>query len=255
MDYFLSARDLEPESGAQDHYTETLIRLNNLPTYYYRPTVSADAKRSDFDLPEGRNLYLCPHIHQKFHPDFDDVIGGILRKDKAGSVVLVRSTSTTDAKSALQARLRSAIPDVFDRITFLPRVPNPDFLQFLSVADAVLDPLHFGCGRMIYEATAVGVPIVTCPGQFMRARVVSALYKRMGITECVVQDQTSYIDTAVRLATDRRWRQAIVDRIRQRSHVVFEQEEAVLEMAEFFKQAVRAADQGRKIEHWNPDHA
>ncbi len=253
LDYFLSAKDLEPEQGADDHYTETLIRLNELPTYYHRPTGPADANRCDFGLPESGNLYLCPHTLYKFHPDFDEIMGGILRADETGHVVLVNSHE--QATSELQTRLSSVIPDVADRVIFIEKVPNPNFLEFLSLADVVLDTLHFGCGRMVFECTAVGVPTVTLPGDFMRARVVYAVYKRMGITECIVEDQASYIDTAVRLATDRSWRDEIVGRIRERSHLVFERQEAVQEMAAFFKQAVHAADRGERIDHVSTDHA
>ena len=106
-----------------------------------------------------------------------------------------------------------------------------------------------------FRSLVLGVPTVTLPGEFMRARVVYAVYKRMGITECIVGDKASYIDTAVRLATDRSWRDEIVGRIRERSHLVFEREEAVEEMAAFFKQAVHAADRGERIDHVSTDHA
>ena len=36
IDYFISSRDLEVDTG-DDHYSETLVRLKNPPTYYYRP--------------------------------------------------------------------------------------------------------------------------------------------------------------------------------------------------------------------------
>src|SRR5207245_339131 len=35
IDYFVSSEILEP-AGAEDHYTETLVRLRTLPFYYYR---------------------------------------------------------------------------------------------------------------------------------------------------------------------------------------------------------------------------
>ncbi len=47
------------------------------------------------------------------------------------------------------------------------------FLTLLWAADAVLDPPHFGSGNSSYEAFALGAPIVTWPGAFMRGRVTA----------------------------------------------------------------------------------
>ena len=44
LDYFISS-DLLEADGAEDHYTERLVRLKTLPIYYYRPEVPPRSRR------------------------------------------------------------------------------------------------------------------------------------------------------------------------------------------------------------------
>jgi predicted O-linked N-acetylglucosamine transferase (SPINDLY family) len=51
IDYFLSSKDLEP-ADANDHYTEQLVLLDNLPAYYYRPDLREEPRsRADLACP------------------------------------------------------------------------------------------------------------------------------------------------------------------------------------------------------------
>jgi protein O-GlcNAc transferase len=89
IDYFISAQSIEPED-AQDHYSERLILLDRLPTYYWRPHhVQAGLTRSDFGFPDDAKLYLCPQSSFKLHPDFDVVLATLLRRDPEGRLLLL----------------------------------------------------------------------------------------------------------------------------------------------------------------------
>src|SRR5262249_3326391 len=91
IDYYLSS-DLFESTEADQHYTEQLVRLKNLPTYYYRPTPRYPVRgREYFGLPHGARLYGCPQSIYKFHPDFDELLAGILRADSSAILVLLHS--------------------------------------------------------------------------------------------------------------------------------------------------------------------
>ena len=90
IDYFISMDAAEPEDAAE-HYTETLVRLKALSVYYYRPEPPASLKdRAAFGLPEECHLYSCPQTLFKLHPEFDDLLGAILRRDPQGHPRLAR---------------------------------------------------------------------------------------------------------------------------------------------------------------------
>ena len=237
MDYFISSDKSEPP-GAEEHYSERLILPDRLTTYYYRPELpEALTPRKNFDLPEGYNLYVCPQTLFKFHPDFDDVLGRLLRQDRRGLLVLIEGKHKHWTK-LLRARFLSAFPDVFDRVRFLPMMPTKDFLSLLKLADVILDTPYFGGGSTSLESFACGAPIVTWPGEFMRDRLTLALYKQMGIMDCVAGDVQSYLDIAYRLANDKTWSNEIRDKIRTNADVLYEDIEAVRELERFFETAV-----------------
>jgi protein O-GlcNAc transferase len=242
MDYFISSENAELP-GADDHYSERLIRLKKLPIYYYRPDIpEKQAARGSFGLDDGYNLYVCPQTLFKFHPDFDTALGEILRGDQRGILVLIEG-NFNHWTELLVERFNSAFPDVSDRVKFLSRMSEKDFFSLLMLADVVLDPFHFGGGNSSLEAFACGVPVVTLPSPFLRGRLTLALYGQMDVMDCVACDLKSYVNIALRLGNDKNWREEIRAKIKSRSDILFEDVEAVRELEGFFEWAVAKKNQ------------
>ncbi|MDO8123228.1 MAG: hypothetical protein Q6364_02470 [Candidatus Hermodarchaeota archaeon] len=238
MDYFISSSIAEPPEG-EHHYSERLVLLKRLPIYYYRPQLSGEpSSREAFALPNDFKLYVCPQSLFKFHPDFDEVLHAILCQDPRALLVLIEGKHEHWTKM-LRDRFAGAFPDAIDRVRFLPRMTREDFLSLLMVADVVLDTIHFGGGNTSLEAFALGVPIVTLPGRFLRGRLTLALYKQMGVMDCVARSVESYVNLALRLANDKTWRDEIRAKIRGRADVLYEDMEAVRELECFFEWAVK----------------
>ncbi len=240
VDYFLSSQDLETE-GADNHYSEELVRAENVGTYFYRPEPRGPVKsRADFGLPDDRILYLCPQTLFKFHPDFDLLLGEILRRDPRAELVLVCATYPQWGE-LLMGRFRSSIPDVTGRMRILPRQDETDFFQLMALSDVLLDTIYFTGGVSSYEAFSLGVPIVTMPSGFMRGRMTYALYRKMGVMDCVARTPKEYIEIALRLGTDPDWRRAVREKILGACDVLFENIAAVRELENFFVKAVETA--------------
>jgi len=247
IDYFLSCSDLEPP-GAEGHYGERLIRHRCLPACYARPAVAdATFDRRAAGLPDDAALYVCPQSPFKLHPDFDAAIGGILRGDPAGRVVLLRGTDA-HFEALLRARFARTIPDVADRIAFLGWMPRREFLGLVAAAHAMLDPFHFGGGNSSFEAMAAGTPVVTWPGAFARGRVTLALYRQLGIDDAVARDADDYVRIAVRLGRDAAERARLSALIGARSGALFDTAEPAVELARFFVAAVDAARRGERLD-------
>jgi protein O-GlcNAc transferase len=126
---------------------------------------------------------------------------------------------------------------VHDRIVFLPRMPAGDYLSLIALADVMLDTVHFNGMNTSLEAFAVATPVVTLPAALQRGRHTQAMYRRMGMDDLIAGDAGAYVDTAVRLANDPVARGAASDRIRERSHVLFEDVAVVREFERFFRAA------------------
>jgi len=238
MDYFISSENLEPPA-AQEHYSERLVLLKHLPAYYYRPAPPEQVfSRQKFGLPEDCNLYVCPQAIFKFHPDFDPALAEILRRDPRALLVFLEGSYKHFTKQVWE-RFKCTFPGSVDRVRFLSFMPHNDFLSLLMLADALMDPPHFGGGNTTYESFALARPIVTWPGPFMRGRVTLACCKQTGVTDCVANDAQSYIEIALRLANDKPWRDEVRDKIRAKADLLFEDMEAVRELEHFFEKAVK----------------
>ncbi len=248
MDYFLSATVFEQEN-AQEHYSERLIKLKQPGIYYTRPTLPEAGSRETFSLPSAGSLYLCPQTSFKLHPEYDQIIGELLRRDSQGWFVLLEGISS-HWDDLLRQRWAETIPDVAERICFVRRLSQAEYLQLLMLGDVMLDPIHFGGGNTSLEAFAVGLPIVTLPGEFLRSRLTYGFYQQMGLLDCVVWDAKSYVEVAYRLAHDSEWRRHIQQEIRRRDSVLYENQSAVLEIARFFQLAITAYDCHQTIQTW-----
>ena len=237
VDFFLSNVDLDTED-AQSHYVERVIRHRHLPVYYHRPKLPPQQKeRADLGVSKSANLYLCPQSLFKLHPDFDPLLRQILERDPAGQLVLIE-WKYRDWTRLLRKRLTRSMPAVVDRIKWLRRLGTNDFLRLMGHADVMLDPICYGGGNTTLEAIAMGVPIVTWPGPFMRSRVTYACYRQMGLDDCVASSAQEYVDLAVRLGTDKQYRSQVATKILARNDVLYENHDAVGELEQFFVDAV-----------------
>ena len=250
MDYFIS-NDLFEPPDAQAHYSETLVQLRDLPTlaYYYKPKVPANcAARESFGLPADATLYVCPQTLYKLHPDFDGILRGILERDARALVILIAG-QFREFTDRLRARFARSMPSQAPRIVFLPFMAFDRFMQLLCLADVVLDTVHFNGMNSSLQAFAAGTPVVTLPGRLQRGRHTLAMYRKMGIEDCIAADSREYIDIAVRVASDRAYAEVVRRRILARNHVLFEDIRVVQEFERFFVDAL-AAMQPQNAEAW-----
>ena len=234
IDDFLSADTAEPDDAAA-HYTEQLIRFPHLGCWYERPAVPESlCRRSDLGLPEVCPIYSCPQTLFKLHPVLDDVFRGILEQDSRGIIVLLNGRYP-QWTALLKARLSRTLGPHQDRIRFLPALPRDKYLALLRVSDVVLDPLHFSGGNSSYEALAMGTPVVTCPGGFLRSRLTLAMYRQMNYTELVCDTPSDLVGRACRLVADPEYATQVRQQIAARSAVLFEDQTAVDAWADYFR--------------------
>jgi predicted O-linked N-acetylglucosamine transferase (SPINDLY family) len=243
MDYFISSDLLEPDDG-ESHYSERLIRLKHIPNYYPRPTWPVPrADRDRFDLQPEQHVYVCAQNPWKIQPDFDFLAGEILRRDPRGVLLLVEARWPY-VTAAIGERFCRSFPDCADRIRFVPRMIQADYLTLLATADVALDTVHYSGGaNSVYDALSVGTPVVTLPTALHRGRYTLAAYRTMGMTACVAKSPVEYVELAVRLATDSDHRRSVSNEIAATRGALFDNLAAVRELEDLFEDL---ALQGRR---------
>lgn len=239
MDWFVSCEGLEPEDG-DAHYSERLVRLPRLSTYYFRPPVPATPKpRSAFGFGDSDHVYFCQQNLRKVQPDFDELVAGILRADPKGHVAFVQDKQPALSR-LLMARLQRAMPDVFSRVRMLPRLDEPEYLGLCVAADVILDSTRYGGGaNTIYDAFAAGTPVVTLPTRFHRGRYALAAYRQIGVEGGVASDPADFVAKAVGFATEPDRRAAFVKELAAKSPDLLQDQRAVDELADWFSAVIR----------------
>lgn len=242
VDYYVSSRLVEPAEAAE-HFTERLVQFEGLTSYQRRVPPPAPATRDEFGLPRSGTLYICPGRLGKLHPESDPLLAAVLRGDPQGTLVLLEGKDSQAAR-ALRRRFQGTLAGVHERVLFLPAQAPENYHRLLSVADVFLDAPHYSAGFTGYDAFSLDLPIVTLPGGLGMGNYVRACYRKMDLEELVSGTPEEYVSQAVRLGTDREYREAVRALLQQRSELLFEDLAAVREHEQFFETALAGARLG-----------
>lgn len=233
LDYFVSSKHLEVE-GAQSHYTERLVGLEHLNTYYLRPSCRDLITRDYLACSASEILYVCPQNLFKLHPDFDPLLERILREVPSSKLVLIEGNCPRHTL-LLKERLQRTMPGVLGRVHFIPRLNQEQFLSLLKIADVMLDPLHFGGGSTTIQALSFGTPVVTLPSAFLRGRISYACYQQMGFEQLIARDIDHYCEIAIRLGQNRDLRENVRSELCEKSGMLFSNQNVIQECEAFLE--------------------
>ncbi|MGE4552478.1 MAG: hypothetical protein AB7D57_05170, partial [Desulfovibrionaceae bacterium] len=225
MDYFLSCDCMEPETGAEAWYTERLVRLPGA-SLWYEPIRRAapPLTRADFGLPEDAVLLFSPQSLFKYLPRHDAFFPRTAAAAGAGAdgvrcvFVFVEHRRAARLTARFRARLERAFaaaglaPD--RHMVLLPHQPPERYRALTACCDAFLDSLGWSGFNTAMEAAEAGLPMLTCPGDCLRARHALAVVRGLGLDDAVAADPDQYVAMAARLARDRAWRADLAERVR-----------------------------------------
>jgi protein O-GlcNAc transferase len=231
MDYFLSWEYFET-AASPAHYSEQLLlsRATGNIACYRRPAgEDAALTRASFGFGEDEHLYCCAQQAYKLMPVMDRLFDDVLRRDPKGVIVLFEPLQT-HLREAVENRLKKNHPDLPERIRFLPMQGYPAYLRVLQLSDVVLDSVPFNGYNTTLDALAMGTPVVTLAGNTLRDRFGCGLYKAIGLTELVADNEANYVALALRLAGDADFRASCRTRIVAGWSTLFDDISAVREM-------------------------
>lgn len=241
IDYFVSSEALELPQ-CQEFYTEQVVLPKNMLCYATIPNLPEELKKTkkDFGFSESDHLYVCTQSLFKIHPDFDEALLEILRRDPAGKAIFLQGHYGALAQSLLR-RWEKIMPEMLDRIFILDRLNQRDFLSLQACADVLLDTFHINGGNTTIEALTFGTPVVTMPTRFLRGRLTYGCYRQIGVMDCVTSSVAEYVEIALRLGNDPAYRKEIQAKISAAAPKLFSNLEYVREMEAFFKEAITKA--------------
>ena len=229
IDYYLSSVYYEKDKNPEENYSEKLVLMNSLCTYYYKiienPTL---VNKNYFGFSDVTNIYLSSQVLFKLNPEYDEVINNILINDPNGIVVFIKMNLGSYIQDILIKRLEKTLKHNMTRLHLVEwQTCERDFYKLLSIADVIIDPYPFGGCNTSFSAFSMGIPIVTMPADMINGRFTYGLYKKMDIMDLVAYNFTDYVKLANKCATNKVWRNIISEKIKNNIHLIFHEADSI----------------------------
>ncbi|MCC7411857.1 MAG: tetratricopeptide repeat protein [Gammaproteobacteria bacterium] len=201
VDYRITDAIATP-AAHRHHFVEALARLP-IPHFLCDPSAAIDARRPsrlEVGLPAAGFIYCALNNAYKIEPRVFSIWMRLLRAIPDAVLWLLDGPPGTRANLRAEAARRDVDPE---RLVFAPRVPHARHLARLPLADLFVDTLDCNAHASAADALIAGLPVLTCPGDSMAARVAASIVQGAGLGELVVDGLADYERIALELAGDR----------------------------------------------------
>jgi protein O-GlcNAc transferase len=232
IDYYVSSKFFEiEESQVQNHYSEKICLMNSLSTYYYPPSKLLLPEnyvfkpRSAFKLDDTMNIYGCIQSSFKISEEYEKILDGILRADPKARILM--SYNKPFCRSQADRMMKLMGEANFKRLLFLPPLEIINYTNLIKLMDVMIDPYPFGGCNTSMEAFDLNIPVVTMPTKYLNGRFTFGMYKKMGFIDMIADTPQTYVKLAVKTATDKVWRQTIVEKINKNKHLLFQEKASI----------------------------
>lgn len=241
IDFYLSGQMLEPSNG-QDFYSEKLIKLPNLGTYFEnQPIEAVDPDLESLGINPSIPILLCAGSPSKYTPDYDSVL--IKIAEKVGKCQFVFFHFDENLTAILRERLNNAFAaaklDTNQFLRFIPFLKKEEFHGLLQKADLYLDTVGFSGFNTAMQAIVSNLPIVTIEGSKMRGRLASAILNQIGLQDFVCYSKDEYVDLTVELIQNKELLRSYKDKIIKAKATLFNDVAPIRALESFLTQQIQ----------------
>lgn len=224
IDYFFSSKYYEQEyNDAQNNYSEKLILLNSLCTYYINPVTKYPnlpfKSRYYYGFNDNSVIYFCGQSLFKFNQTYYQYIINIMNNNDRAVLLMLNGDNKIDF-------IKNINHDIINRIHWFNGMSHPDYLNLMNISNVVLDTYPFGGCNSSLEAFALGKVVVTQPSPMINGRFTKGFYDKMKLSHYVTNSMEEYIEFARKLI-DSNYREMIENEIKNNRDVLFNDIETV----------------------------
>ncbi|MBT4044704.1 MAG: tetratricopeptide repeat protein, partial [Rhodospirillaceae bacterium] len=200
LDYLITDHHQVPPEQ-REFFTEKLVYLPDTFMATQRAPVAIEVpSRADCGLPEDAFVFANFNTHYKIEPKMFAIWMRLLRKIPHAVLWLVRGTNSSADNLRREAASRGVAPE---RLIFADKIPHPNHLARLALADLALDNFYHGGGVTTVDCLWVGVPMLTLTGPTPQSRNGATLLSAIGQEDMILHRIEDYEATAFALAGDR----------------------------------------------------
>jgi len=248
MDYLVADQIVIP-AEQREHYAEKIIYL---PSYQAtdsrRPEPRRALTREDLGLPSSGFVFCCFNSNYKIMPATFSVWMRVLARVPGSTMFLYVDNDAAQRNLTIAAERRDVDPG---RLIFGKRLALEDYLARFRAMDLFLDTLPYNAGTTASDALWAGLPVLTCKGHSIAARVAASVLTAIGVPELIVSTYEEYEELAVRLALDPaelgRIRRSIADN--RKSAPLFDCARFTRAMEQAFSRMYERSQSGSPPEH------
>src|SRR5215471_1264615 len=199
MDYLIADAALVPQA-AQRHYAEKIVYL---PSYQAndcrRPIAEGHFSRLELGLPATGMVYCCFNANYKLNPATFGSWMRILQATPGSVLFLYAGSAAVVENLRREARSRGVAAE---RLVFGGKLPFAQYLARYRTADLFLDTLPYNAGTTASDALWAGLPVLTCAGETLAARMGASLLQAVGLPELITANTERYEQLAIELGRD-----------------------------------------------------
>ena len=236
IDYYFSSELME-DKNSQKNYSENLIVLPNLGINYDFPNLS-NIKKPNILNKSNSTIYLNLQSLFKLIPQDDHIYLDILKKNSNCCFWFIQGNNNS-VTSIFKERISKLFKKEgynFEKYSYFhPRCKQEEFFGLIEESDIILDSFNWSGGNTSLEAISLNKPIVTYPSNFMRGRHTYGILKILDIDETIATSKKNYVEIAVKLANEKKFRNSIIDKMKKNKNKLFNDDKSL----KFLEEVIR----------------
>jgi protein O-GlcNAc transferase len=201
IDYWIGDPIVSPRRGGE-FFSERVLRIPNFTVQPIPAETPTPVRPPSQD--KGIVTFGSFNAPQKITPEVIEVWSKILIGTPDSLLILKYFDAFTEQATRQRLlHLFCAQGVEAARIEFLPPSESrAAHLREYARVDIALDPFPFGGATTTFESLLMGIPVISLLGERFTGRCSAATLESVGLSLCVAQDETYYINRASVLAQD-----------------------------------------------------
>lgn len=250
IDALLSSEWNEPESQAEAHYTERLLKIpGSLNCYAYRydtAPATVEVNRQLLQLPDDAIVFFSGANYYKIQSELSSAWASILAAVPNSYLVLMpfnpnwsRQYDSDPLIHRIESQLRERGVDPTRLRVVSPLPERADVHRVIATADVYLDSYPFSGACSLLDPLTLGIPVVAWKGDTARSLHSYSMLRALSIEEFAASSKEQYMDMAISLGRSQALRQEFKNRLQRQ----LRQESPLFDTADYGKRVSIALTQ------------